>query len=279
MRIVIAVSAGNEAAPPAGATGAKGTTPASPASLAGDPALLGRLVAVGSVDPAGKISSFSNRAGANARNDYLLAPGEDIVTAGLGNKYYAVSGTSFASPHVAGALALMLQLFPNISATQAMQALLMTADDYVDPAVDPVAGVAAGVGADNVSGVGVLNLQRAFAPIGQTALSIGKVLPTPQIPQVAKNSGIQVNRTNLTTTESRPYFTGTYVPGTNIQIVNAQGEVVGQAPTNNLGQYRVRVSTPLSPATYPLYARVEDQGHYSELSHVFDVKVIPPRKR
>ncbi len=171
--VLIAISAGNDGAPASGSTPAQGASPTSPASIAGDPLLLGRVVAVGSVTPQGKISSFSNRAGAATKNFYLLAPGEKIITAGLNNQYFGVSGTSFASPHVAGAMALMIQLFPNLSATAALQALLMTADDYVDPAIDPIEGVAAGAGADNVSGVGIMNLQRAFAPIGTASLSIG----------------------------------------------------------------------------------------------------------
>ena len=113
----------------------------------------------------------------------------------------------------------------------------------------------------------------------QTALAIGKPLPIPQVPQVAKNSGIQVSHTQIKTAEARPYLTGNYVRGVSMQIVTGQGEVLGGANTNNAGQYRVRIQTPLAPGTYSLYARVEDQGHYSRLSHVFDVTVVPRKKK
>ena len=112
----------------------------------------------------------------------------------------------------------------------------------------------------------------------QTALSVGKPLPRPQLPQIAKNTGIQVNATTIRTSEARPYFTGTYAKGTTIQIVNAQGDVLGQAATNNIGQYKVRLTTPLAPATYSIYARAEDMGHLSDTSHVFTVTVVPSKK-
>ncbi|ODT98190.1 MAG: hypothetical protein ABS79_06300 [Planctomycetes bacterium SCN 63-9] len=113
----------------------------------------------------------------------------------------------------------------------------------------------------------------------QTALSIGKPLPAPQIPQIAKNTGTQVNPTLAVTGQSRPYYVGTYAKGTAIQLINTQGEVIGQTNTNNLGQYRLRVSTPLSPGTYTLYARAEDQGHLGLPSHTFQVKIVEPRSK
>ncbi len=41
----------------------------------------------------------------------LGAPGTNIVSTGLTNSYTALSGTSFASPHVAGAIALMYSVY------------------------------------------------------------------------------------------------------------------------------------------------------------------------
>lgn len=63
-----------------------------------------------------------------------------VITAGVGDNirlpnganndadsgdYWAATGTSFAAPHVAGALALMLDLFPNITPENALLALLI----------------------------------------------------------------------------------------------------------------------------------------------------------
>lgn len=198
--VLIVVSAGNDAVPPTtdedgNPVAAQGTTVNSPSRAAGYANALGRVVAVGAViaadnpstpeiEEAGRIAGFSNRAGPDARNAYILAPGQGVVSTGpdddvsfpgdpdndaddLGD-YYRISGTSFAAPYVSGSLALLLQTFPNLQSRpeDALRILLDTADDYVDPNPDPVLGIAAGAGIDDVSGVGLLNLARAFQPQG-----------------------------------------------------------------------------------------------------------------
>ena len=193
--VLVVISAGNEGVDDNGVAQAEGRSPGEPAYVAGQAAYLGRVVAVGAVDSAGQIPNFSNRAGQTA-NYYLLAPGVRVVSAGpddnilLPNNpscsatvttgcndldtdgdYFAVSGTSFSAPHVAGALALMLDLFPNITPQDALSALLDTATDYVTTTPDFVSGVTAGVGTDQVGGRGILNLARAFSPIGTTSFT------------------------------------------------------------------------------------------------------------
>lgn len=216
--ILVVISAGNDAEP-AGSdpdTGdpiaATGTSLNEPANVAGTSGTFGRVVAVGSVDLNGIISDFSNRAGdgsepgsdPNNKNFYILAPGEGVVTTGPDDDiffpdlptcgpgevngcndtddegdYYIVSGTSFAAPYVSGALALMLDLFPNMTPEDALSALLESADDYVSTSPDLIREETAGVGVDAVSGVGTMNLAAAFAPQGTTSFTInGKAIPT-----------------------------------------------------------------------------------------------------
>lgn len=193
--VLFTIAAGNEGAAPSGTDPAKGTVPSEPAIIATDPAVNGRVVAVGAVDRNGVMPTFSNRAGSTA-SQYLLAPGVSLVIPGVDDNvrlpgdpsctgsqttgcndtdtdgdYWLGSGTSFASPAVAGALALMLDLFPNITPENALRALLETADDYVTTTPDAVLGITAGVGTDAVGGRGILNLQRAFSPIGTTSFN------------------------------------------------------------------------------------------------------------
>ena len=80
------------------ATGNTGqSTPLYPAAYEG-------VIAVGSVNSDGQISSFSNR------DEDSLAPGEAILVPYLDDDYVYMSGTSLAAPHVTGVIALELAL-------------------------------------------------------------------------------------------------------------------------------------------------------------------------
>jgi subtilisin family serine protease len=64
------------------------------------------VVAVGSIDQSLEMSSFTN----HDDNLDILAPGRNILTTNMLGDYELMTGTSFASPHVAGAAALTLAL-------------------------------------------------------------------------------------------------------------------------------------------------------------------------
>ena len=68
------------------------------------PAALEKSISVSSVNSTATISTFSNY----GTTIDLAAPGENIITTHLENGYAQVSGTSFAAPHVAGFLALLI---------------------------------------------------------------------------------------------------------------------------------------------------------------------------
>ena len=160
--IIVVISAGND-----GDTTANGNDPDNPDLFARGlrDAGGGLVIIAGSVDENGTNSSFSNRAGAYAAS-YLAALGEGVCCAyenGAiktdGNFVFVLNGTSFAAPQVAGAVALIAQAFPNLSSQQIVQLLYQSARD---------AGAA---GDDAVYGQGVLDIARAFQPMGATALA------------------------------------------------------------------------------------------------------------
>ena len=82
------------------------------------PASYPHVLAVGATDASGLTASFSNT---GAGID-LVAPGDGITTAApqavCGSGYAYVSGTSFSSPAVAGAAAVLEQLHPGLDTTQ-----------------------------------------------------------------------------------------------------------------------------------------------------------------
>ncbi|MCA0366537.1 MAG: S8 family serine peptidase [Proteobacteria bacterium] len=130
--------------------------PGWPARYAVDSRFAGSVIAVGSHNASNLMSSFSNKAGDTA-SAYISAPGEDIITGCDGTSCYRINGTSFSAPHVAGALALLMDAFPNLTAKQALAILVDTARDAGDP------------GTDIVYGRGLLDLGQAFKPVGATS--------------------------------------------------------------------------------------------------------------
>jgi hypothetical protein len=135
----------------AGNTGA--ANPEWPARFAKEVWANGQIIAVGAVDANNRIASFSNRAGDTAAW-YLVAPGVDIPSSYLGNKYAVMSGTSMATPVVSGAAALIKQLWPYLHADQIAAILFATATDLGAPGIDPVYGR------------GLVNIEKALQPVG-----------------------------------------------------------------------------------------------------------------
>ena len=84
-------------------------------------------IAVGSIDVRGSMDSSSNRSGLTPL-DYLVAPGVDIYSTTPGNDYELETGTSFATPQVAGVVALVLNANPNLTPAQVEYILTKTAN-------------------------------------------------------------------------------------------------------------------------------------------------------
>ncbi|MBY0145086.1 S8 family serine peptidase [Neobacillus niacini] len=85
----------------------------------GAPGCISTAVTVGATDNSDIVTDFSNSA---AMVD-LLAPGYEINSASNGGGFERMSGTSMATPHVAGAWAVVKEKFPNASVEDIEQKL------------------------------------------------------------------------------------------------------------------------------------------------------------
>ncbi|MEG4249065.1 S8 family serine peptidase [Microcoleus sp. Pol10D4] len=84
-------------------------------------------IAVGSIDINGRMADTSNRAGSTPL-DYLVAPGVDIYSTTPYSTYDTLTGTSMATPQVAGVVALVLNANPTLTPAQVEQILTTTAN-------------------------------------------------------------------------------------------------------------------------------------------------------
>lgn len=107
------------------------------------------------------IASFSSRGpslcggtGSLLIKPEVSAPGVSVRSSGTSTGYSVLSGTSMASPHVAGAVALLKQFAPNLTGKQILEALYNTAVDL---------GTA---GEDNNYGMGLIDVYAAFLSLG-----------------------------------------------------------------------------------------------------------------
>ena len=84
-------------------------------------------VAVGAANRNGQFANFSNAAGNDSDLQYVVAPGVSILSTTPGNNYRRFSGTSMATPHVAGVVALMLSANAELTHAQIRQILTESA--------------------------------------------------------------------------------------------------------------------------------------------------------
>ncbi len=96
----------------------------------GTPAAAAGALGVGSISRAGVVSSFSARGptlNTFAIKPEIVAPGEQILSARPGGGFQVFSGTSMSAPHVAGAVALLMEARPDLRANDVRHLLAASA--------------------------------------------------------------------------------------------------------------------------------------------------------
>jgi subtilisin family serine protease len=139
--VLVVAAAGNEAA----------ATPGYPARFSSS---LAGVLSVGAYSSAGTIANFSNDVG-NSGAVQVDAPGVSIYSTYAGDTYGRLSGTSMATPHVAGLAALALSANPGLTAAQLRSLIVAGANGSIS-------------GSDSVGGVNAA-VTVAMAAAGQTS--------------------------------------------------------------------------------------------------------------
>lgn len=119
------------------------------------PAACPGSLGIGATDENDEIARFSSRgpvvwSTGTWIQPVLSAPGVKTLSTGLNGRYVTMSGTSMATPHVAGAAALVIQAFPQAGTEEVGRLLIRGAID-----LGPV-------GQDPTYGYGRLDLMKAF---------------------------------------------------------------------------------------------------------------------
>lgn len=142
--------------------------PLQPARLATQRGIEGGMLVAGAVDRNGRIYAPTNRAGSTAPY-FLVAPGVEIYSTFRDGGYSRLTGTSMATPHIAGAAAVLKGAFPSLSMRQVAALLLETADDL------------GASGIDQRYGSGLVNLERALQPVGRQQVAMDDTVDGRQV--------------------------------------------------------------------------------------------------
>ena len=206
------------------------------------------------------VANLTQSGGRNFGSNYGLvsvdlgAPGTSIFSTYPGNNYGFSTGTSMAAPHVAGVIAAMKSLAPNMSVAQIRAAMFAN--------VDPVSAL----NGLTVTG-GRVNLNKSLLSIALT--------PT-DAPTLSPGSDTGLSNTDRITQDTTPTFTGTATPNRTVQI-RANGNIVGTAVAAGDGSYSVTTS-PLANGAYTITTTVTDGQAVSAPSPAITIRVdtVPP---
>lgn len=207
------------------------------------PAAYSSSIAVGSVTSSRTRSSFSNY-GSGLE---LMAPGSNIYSTYPNGQYVTMSGTSMATPHVAGVIGLMKSVNPNLTPSEARNILRNTAQ----PA-----------GNMNQYGYGIVDAYAAVIAAGGNVPQPNKETNTTlQTDKSVYQRGENINITSSVTDKQGNALQGAAV---NFKLTRPNGTTLtNTATTNSLGVAAWTITsnaqTPLG--TYQILAETTLSGY------------------
>ncbi|MCB5250714.1 MAG: S8 family serine peptidase [Candidatus Cloacimonadales bacterium] len=203
------------------------------------PARLNNVIAVGAVNDAQQLASFTSY----GSDLDIVAPGQSILSAyGPANPYGEMSGTSMAAPFVTGAIALLLAENPNLSYHDVRARLHASAKDLGDK------------GFDNKFGAGLLDVEKLLKLPSAHSIIIDSpkdraylnssfdLFGTIDSPNFFRYSLMYSNKKNPSSTDWKDIYTHQNTP--NFIYYLKHNELLGHFYLPNIftdGEYRIRV--------------------------------------
>ena len=194
-------------------------------TISDPPALYDSAITVGATGfQTNTIASYSSRGpvtadGSNRKKPDLVAPGSSVRSSYPTNSYATLSGTSMASPHVAGAVALLWSAFPNLRGNVDHTEFILQQTAVHLTTTQGCGGDSSSQVPNNVYGYGRIDVLAAYN------YAASEVTPTPTATQPSGNTptstptptGTPTNTPTSTPTNTAttsPTATATQTPGT-----------------------------------------------------------------
>ncbi|MFV7783104.1 S8 family serine peptidase [Shewanella marisflavi] len=212
------------------------------------------VVAVASTDNTDNLSGFSNY---GDQLVHLAAPGSFILSTTPNNSYDTFSGTSMATPHVAGAAALILAGNPNLTTSQLKSVLMNTGDTL------------AALEGKTISGKR-LNLANALIDSGGAGPSFFmEATPTKSTINQGNSQAYAIDLVAAGGFSGTATMSLTSVPELNAEVLFAQNPVAGDT-TNTM---TINTTEQTAPGTYNMTVNATDGSVSKNIN--LELKVWP----
>ncbi len=232
-------------------------------STAGTPGNFPTVIGVGATDNSDNVASFSSRGPAPSsspwndptywpRSDWnyikpnISAPGVSVYSSYGSSSYTTMDGTSMASPHVTGAIALLFQRNPSLDFTTVYNLLLDYSDHYGDCTSTP----------NNNCGWGRLNVWNAIQHV-----------PSTTDPYLSANS--------ITVDDASGNNNGIMDPGETVNIIVALQNTGGADANNTSATLSTSSSFVTITDNSSFYGNIAVSSTVDNSSDPFTVQVSP----
>jgi minor extracellular serine protease Vpr len=217
------------------------------------------------------IATFSSRGPVSPfyQKPDLVAPGVFVNTTSLKNFYNITSGTSYAAPHVSGAIALLLEKNPDLKPDE-IKSILVTTSDVITDQYKKEFEFDAG-------GAGRIDLQKAFN--SKLVFHPPKLIFNLSEHKISEEHNIKINSFDEIINIQKVEFSGIENVGFDYEIKDSALYITSKLIENELGVFETRVFITSNDVIYqiPIIVRVSEASIViSEIENELSFQVKQP---